>query len=162
MSRNATGWGENYRELRFEDKSIIFILAQGGKVSAETRLDLGPEVISTRFFKHDIPTEAEVEAAINYIEDELMSDSSLICGGEGLVTADEGVARALGLEPGLSRFYPRQEVEELFTEYALVSMGRSPALSGVTMEPRAFARILALREVLHHLNFGGLTVALSP
>ncbi len=116
--------------------------------TAQHRLALGPAHLAKRFFNHELPTEGEVEEAINYIEDELMRHLDLVRAGERFRTTEALFVEILGLGT-----FSRQEVEELFTRYALRSMGRSAVYDDLTIEAKAYAALLVLRELLHHYDF---------
>ncbi|MCA9637983.1 MAG: hypothetical protein KC420_18270, partial [Myxococcales bacterium] len=112
-----------------------------------------------RFVRHEVPTEAEVEHAINFIEDELMKASEIRNSeGRGLVS-DEPVLRAVfGRERDAPRTWSREEVEGLFTRYARISMGWPRGRDGLVVDAREYLALLVVREVLHHLDYRSITV----
>ena len=110
-----------------------------------------------RFFVHDIPTEGEIEHAINYLEDTIMSRMDMVSREPQPLFTDDPELIALLNPQGLEvREYDRDAVEEMFSRYALLSMGRSPAYEKVTMDARKYAALLVIREILHHMNFTGI------
>ena len=143
------------RLLVMEHETISFLYIDNGRLIKNSELPLGSERIIRDFFKRDVPSEAEVEYAINFIEDELMSDKDLINGGEKLYLPGE-MTTLLNLREEKDESLSRQTVEEIFTTYALVSMGRSPVYDSVDMNRENYAKLLVLREILHHLNFEDL------
>lgn len=71
---------------------------------------------------------------------------------ELLYNADAFIAEHFHVTTSAPRQLSIQAIEDEFTQYALLSMGRSPALSGVQMDREKYAGILILREILHHLE----------
>jgi len=121
-------------------------------ITKKIRLDFGYETIAGKYFKKDIPGEAEVEYAINFIEDELMSHEELVNDGDALYIDEKFMMDLIKPENG-TRVITRQEIEEIFTKYALVSMGRSPIYDNVEINKERYAKLLILREIMHHLDF---------
>ena len=144
---------ENHVFITLDGEDLIFHRQSGrnslelGKVKIEWNYLVG------KFVHRPIPTEAEVEYAINYIEDELMKDPALV-NSEGLelYCASKELAELLDSE-GKETEYTKQEIEELFTPYALLSMGRSPVYDDLTMNGRKYMALLVVREIVNHLNF---------
>lgn len=61
------------RVLKIDSESMKFIYIKNGKLENELLLNIGVDKIVRSFFKNEIPNEGEIENAINYIEDILMS-----------------------------------------------------------------------------------------
>jgi hypothetical protein len=147
-----------FRLIEITADSVIFRFFKDGREERSLALDLSPATIADRFFRHAIPGEAEVEYAINFIEDELMKDARLVNAGENLYVADRPLAEALRVTAGGAVTLTREAVEEAFTQYALLSMGRSPVYDDMTMDKEKYATVLIVREILHHLDFGAITL----
>ncbi len=143
------------RLLVMDNETISFLFIDNGRLMKDIELPLGAERIIRDFFRRDVPSEAEVEYAINFIEDELMSDKDLVNDGEKLYLPGEMTA-LLNLREEKDESLSKQTVEEIFTTYALVSMGPSPVYDSVDMNRENYAKLLVLREILHHLNFEDL------
>lgn len=128
--------------------------------TAQFELDIGIHKTSRDFFRSDIPSPAEVEDAINFIEDELMKASALAESQSELITFDAEI-RSIAAEAGVedATYLDRQAMEELFTRYALISMGRPEAFDTLKMDREFFANLLILREVMHHLGFERIRIA---
>lgn len=148
----------NFRLIEITADNIIFHFFREGREERSLALNLSPATIAAGFFRHSIPGEAEVEYAINFIEDELMKDRALVNSGEKLYVADRSLAEALRVPAGGSATLTREAVEEAFTQYALLSMGRSPAYDDISMDREKYAAVLIVREILHHLDFGAITL----
>lgn len=136
-----------YLEIGMENITFVYIENMENKIEKE--VNIGYIKISKSFFKSKIPTESEVENAINYIEDELMKDKELVSSGEELISEDKGIREILGNKES----YSREEMEEIFTKYALLSMGQSAVFNKIEINHEKYAKLLVLREIMHHLNF---------
>jgi len=146
------------RVLNIDEEVLRFQYLVNHSLQKEITLKAGYQTIAARFFRQDIPTEAETEYAINYIEDELMSNKELLNKGETLVSSDQHLAEVFhknGLEKST---YSRQEVENLFSQYAYVIMGQPSLLNLMAVTREDFATILLLREIIHHLGFEAINI----
>ncbi|MBS2100055.1 hypothetical protein [Carboxylicivirga linearis] len=144
---------QNKRRLQIGQDYIQFDFIQNNSIEKEMKLKIGYDFIIQKFFRHDVPNEAEIEYAINYIEDELMSNKALLNVEDELTTKDTAMMD-LFRKNGLNESkYDRQRVEDLFNQYAYIIMGASPVISGIDINKKDIAVILVLREIMHHLNF---------
>jgi len=115
-------------------------------------IHIGVEQIANDFFRHDIPGEPEIDHAINCIEDELMRNLVLQSGGRTLISNDKLHAAIFNVTEGATEF-SREQVETVFTRYAWLSMGRASATDKLQTGKQAYAALLILREILHHLDY---------
>lgn len=148
---------ENYsgtvRLLAIEKEILRFQFLVNHSLQKEITLEAGYQTIANRFFQQDIPTEAETEYAINYIEDELMSSKDLLNRNETLVSSDQHLAEVFHKNGFTQSTFSRREVENLFTQYAYVVMGRLSSVKRSAITREDFATLLLLREITHHLDF---------
>ena len=136
--------------LSFAPGRTLLRAARGG----ETTLAIGPDVLATQVFRHDPPTSAEVERAIDLIEEALMASALPHAPGRGLQTG-EAVLRAYAA-PG-ERSVDRAQVEGWFDRLAAAAQGLNPAAAqGLPTGPHAAAALVILRECMHHLGFARL------
>lgn len=144
--------------LDIEEQVLKFHFQKDNESVKQITLKAGYKRISDTFFKRDIPNEAEIEFAINSIEDELMSNKEL-SGRKGyLFSSDENLI-AIFRKNGLNeRAYSRQSVEDLFSQYARVMMGAPSSEINAEITREDVAIILILREIMHHLDFEELRV----
>lgn len=154
MNSNEISLEKETVELKSLEEEVIFL-----HNSLEIgRVKIGWDYIGKRFVKSQIPNEMEIENAINYIEDELMKDLSLKnTHNFNLYTKDKDLIDLLG-EKKKSLTYTIGEIEEEFTKYALLSMGRSPVIDGIELNNKRYIALLVIREILHHLKFDGITL----
>lgn len=144
----------NNIELRNENEEIAFY-NNSHKLGS---VKIGWDYVATRFVKSQIPSEAEVEYAINYIEDELMKDMKLVNTQYlNLVTSQKDFVELLG-QKGNTVEYSTDEIEKEFTKYALLSMGRSPVVDGISLNNKRYILLLVIREILHHLKFRSIKI----
>jgi exopolyphosphatase/pppGpp-phosphohydrolase len=118
---------------------------------AAAMLPLGAKSLAEAFFRHDPPTEFELEQAIDAIEDALTATRLPHASRGTLVTADSWVRELVGLEAGSS--LTRDAVEGLFQRLVSASQGRTGALAGLPSGGEGAATLLLLRECMHHLGF---------
>ncbi|GET23321.1 hypothetical protein [Prolixibacter denitrificans] len=141
------------RLLAIEKEILRFQFLVNHSLQKEITLEAGYQTIANRFFQQDIPTEAETEYAINYIEDELMSSKDLLNRNEILISSDEHMAEVFRKNDFAQSRYSRREVESLFSQYASIITGRPSSLNRQSVTREDFATILLLREITHHLGF---------
>ena len=140
-------------------------IAQGADMAKPEKLwvfDIGTERTASDFFKHNPPTPADVENAIQVVEDEVMPLHRLLMATSDLYTLDESIQDIARLtvysevQHGLT--LARKDVEQVFNRLAAIISGR-PASQDVLPTTNSFAAtLLILREVMHHLGFMNITV----
>ena len=137
------------------DKSAsFFYFIDGGEQLIS--LPVGYEDISARYFRHTPPTPDDIEYAINYIEDEIekvvpkIPHTFVLCSADDFIRQ---IGELCGVEDLPLPTLPRDQLEELFGQYAEISMGRPPRSHETDVTPRFYARLLILREFMHHLKF---------
>lgn len=136
------------------------ILRGGTKDSASLSFSLGylsPELS----LQHKPPSPAELEGAIELIEESVMPLARLVSPATRLVTEDAFAGRLLGLAGRTTASggeLPLAEVEGLFNDMADVSQGR-PSAGSPYLDPALCGYLLILRELMHHLAFQNITVA---
>ena len=167
---------ETYRAIRQKvaDIDVLTVLhmsdeysfiAQGADMVKPEKLwvfDIGKERTARNFFKHNPPTLAEVENAIQVVEDEIMSLHRQLIATPDLYTLDESVYEIakLTVSTGSEKkiILSRPDMEQVFNRLAAIISGR-PASQDVLPTTNSFAAtLLILREVMHHLGFMNITV----
>jgi len=139
-------------------------------ISERISMDIGSVRITERFFRHDPPTHAELEAAIEVIEDNLQHAARFSFSGSTLVGV-AGTATTLAvLAQGLQTFdvrrvsnyrLTRERVEELFRQLRAIPSEKIRGLSSV-MEGRhdiITAGTLIVREIMAHFRFEDMVVS---
>jgi hypothetical protein len=113
-----------------------------------------------RALKHQPPTPLELENAIAAIEDIVMPLARSISASTQLVTSDPLALRLFELAGSVSTQGSSLGIgalEALFNEMADVSQGR-PSTGSPFLDPALCGYLLILREFMHHLAFGDVTV----
>lgn len=126
-----------------------------------TVLPLGPgsDALAAQHFHHTPPTPLEMEQAIVTVEDAMAPLRAQLPAAARLVSADAGIgamARLAGLAPAASADFSRQAIERTFGRLAAVVEGQPAAHAGLPTDPAFAARLLILRELMHHLDFAGI------
>ena len=139
--------------LTIKKEELLFQYFQDDTIQKEIKLPAGYEFIWSKFFQHPIPTDAEIDYAINYIEDALMSNKELLNHNKEIYSGDKKLIAVFQKNELTNDFLSRLAVEDLFNRYARVIMGAP--LSSIKAEITAedCAILLILREIMHHLNF---------
>lgn len=133
----------------------------GAEPSSVLVLPIGYEKTGSDFFHHTPPTPEEVENAINLVEDEVTRVAKVTGPGSTLHTADASIreiARLAGVSDQPVMTLSRDEMERFFSRFAAVSMGRPAAMEKIPVDPSSAARLLILREFMHHLGCESISV----
>lgn len=141
---------EKYRILNIDYNKIEFFYIENFLITKKNELYFGNKTIEEKYFHHCIPSYAEVEYAINFIEDELMSNKELLNDNDELYIDERFMMEIFFFK---NKIVTRDEIEEIFTQYALISMGKSPIYDDVDMNKEKYSKLLILREIMHHLDF---------
>jgi len=122
---------------------------------------VGADELAEAVFRHDPPSALEIEHAIDRIEDALTA-SGLRHGERGDALIDDPPLHAmLGWQDGPGRA-GREDVERLFQDLAAALPTKPAFLRDVPAGRVAAARLLILRECLHHLGFQGVRSIVPP
>ncbi|WP_052074770.1 hypothetical protein [Shewanella mangrovi] len=124
-------------------------------------LPVGYQLVAQRFFQHTPPTPDDLEYAINYIEDEIERAIPAIGRIELLASQTpylRKIAELAGVSVSPLMELPRQQMERLFGFYAEISQGRPPLPSEPDVSPEFYAKLLILREYMHHLKVTSITL----
>ena len=134
--------------LRLQERSTVLEFDGSGAVT----LSVGARGLAEDVLRHDPPTPAELERAIDLVEDALTASRLARADRGALVTAD-ALLRAL---PGLATqdaSLTRDAVEALFQRLASRALGMPMAAAELPHGRDIAAALLILRECLHHLGF---------
>ena len=123
-------------------------------------LTIGAQTIADGYFEHVPATALELENAIAIVEDEIARARPSLPGDLALHTADAPlceIARLAGVTESATMILSRDAVEQTFERLAAVALGRPAARSGLPTGNEFAARLLILREFMHHLQFTAIT-----
>lgn len=127
-----------------------------------TTLPIGYQLVADKFFQHTPPNPDDLEYGINYLEDEIERAIPQIGQIELLLTQQDfliEIAKLAGITPAKTMVLPREQMERLFGYYAEISQGRPPLPSEPDVSQVFYAKLLILREYMHHLKVLSLTLA---
>ena len=131
-------------------------------------MDVGIDLLATRTFKQQMPTEAQLEHGIMLVEDAAMPMARLIPPSNVFVTRDpyllEVGQQALGVRDvatawkasGRLPMLSREAVEGQFDMLARQAAHPHLPLGDLPQSPRWAATLLFLREILHHWQLGAV------
>lgn len=125
-------------------------------------LPLGTASLAHRHFRHRPPTPAELEAAIEVVEDALMPLIPRLRGPGTLLTHDAeslALAEFAGLLPRTALEIDLATVERQFNRLVDVANGRPALTEGLPPRATFAANLLILRELMHHAGRVSVTVA---
>lgn len=142
--------------LLIEKETLTFDFQNSEQQNDEVVLKAGYQHISDTYLKGHIPSEAEVEYAINYIEDELMSNKLLINTNEELIVKSQIAKGVFQKYITFSKTLSRDEIERLFNRLARAVVSKDSS-DFLTLNSLDFAIVLLLREITHHLKFSQIT-----
>ncbi|MBL8481504.1 MAG: hypothetical protein JNJ60_04870 [Rhodocyclaceae bacterium] len=111
-------------------------------------LPLGAARIAQRFLRHVPPAPAELEMAIEAIENSIEEVDLRLAAGSVFVLAG-------AWPPGLSVAAPgmdRDAVENIFQRLAALALGRPASSETLPLDAVFCAAALVLRELMHHLG----------
>lgn len=137
------------------DRIVLDVLTVAG--SADTgKLDAGSWQDVSRLLRHEPPTPSELEAAIAAIEDALMPALRRLPASRRLVASTALLADIAAAAGSAKAALETATVEMLFNRLADVAHGTPAARLGIPVDRAFAARLLLLREVLHHGGFGAV------
>lgn len=148
--------------LHIGEEQTIVVSQSGNEAAVPLTLPIG-SAITAKCFKHNPPTEAEMENAIMLVEDELFRIRHSIVKGSTLATADASV-RSIAMFAGVpdqpNLALTRELVEHTFNRLAAIVQGRPASLDSIPTNAQFCATLLILREFMHHLDFSAIDVKL--
>jgi hypothetical protein len=153
--------GEQVMLLSIEPEVTRFVFGRQGVPEGSIVLHLGAGTVVREAFKEEFPDESRLETAIAAVEDELMKGWPLPAEPRRLSVVDASlfdVAQASGYRPQPQIELDLQAVEGLFGRLAAISYGSPAVQQGLPRDAAFAARLLILREVLHHLRFDGVVL----
>ena len=134
--------------IRIEPQRTTLVSPDGSEVVAATGFD----TLAGGVFHHEPPQPAELEQAIDLVEEALMATHLPHAERGDLVTSDPLLNALPGLRHPGARL-TRDQIEALFQQLAATSLGRPAGQSGLPEGRQSAAALLILRERMHHLGY---------
>jgi exopolyphosphatase/pppGpp-phosphohydrolase len=138
--------------LRLDERSTLLEFEDSRTVT----LNVGPQGLADTVLQHDPPTPAELERAIDLVEDAL-GGLHRVSAGTGLLTADALLLALPGPGPQGGSL-TRDAVELLFQRLASRALGTPVPADELPQGREIAAALLILRECMHHLDFDRVDV----
>ncbi|MGD9773300.1 hypothetical protein [Diaphorobacter sp.] len=162
--------GERDRWLLQINAQSTLVLPEPGSMDAPGGLTLpvGTEQLAARWLRGNPPTLLQIEQAIEVIEDAVMPARARLPAALQLATRDPhahalrtlttgpGAAEAAGAVAG--DWLGIAAVEQLFDRLAARAAGRPAAHDALPVDGASAARLLILRELLHHWGLPGVAL----
>jgi exopolyphosphatase/pppGpp-phosphohydrolase len=147
--------------LHIGEEQTAVASGAGAEPDAVLLLSIGSERTAAEFFQHTPPTPGELENAIMRVEDEVTRARAITVADSALFSADAAI-REIALVAGLADqptlVLALDAVERTFDQLAAVALGRPAGSAGIPASTAFAARLLILREFMHHLQFSSITV----
>lgn len=146
--------------LHIGERQTSVTLAADAQAGEMLTLPLGFASIAAAFFRHDPPSEAEMENAIQAVEDVVMPLHRRIDPASALRSADPAlreIALLAGVAPAPDMALGVDAMERVFDRLAAVVTGSTAARQGIPAGREFAATLLILREFMHHLKFASIT-----
>ncbi|MDE2419424.1 MAG: hypothetical protein KGN32_16665 [Burkholderiales bacterium] len=118
-------------------------------------LAMGTQQIADAFFRRMPPTRLQVENAIQLVEDEVVRARTLAPAGTWICSADDdmrAIAALAGESAVSDRLLSLEDVEHTFNRWVDWVEGRPASQDDLPKSASFAARLLILRECMHHLQ----------
>ena len=147
--------------LRFQELLTQVCSAPEADWVVNLSLPIAPATLARDVLRHTPPTPLEIEQAIERVEDAVMPARAHLPQAFALQVDDaplREMAGGAGADPstgGVARL-SIQDVENLFSRLVALSEGRPATQDGLPSDGASAARLIILREVLHHWGQDGV------
>ena len=147
--------------LRVDEEQTAIAVGRGATPDATLTLAIGTQKTAKAHFKHTPPSPLELEKAIATVEDEVTRAKTLMPTGARLVTTDRSlrdIALLSGLPSAPAMRLPLDTMERTFDRMVQRSLGYPASFDRLPAGNDFAARLLILREFMHHLQFADITL----
>jgi exopolyphosphatase/pppGpp-phosphohydrolase len=141
--------------LHIDEEQTLVVIGHGMRIEDVIELPLGAMSTSRAHFQRYPPTPAEIENAIQVVEDTLMPVRAKIPQGAELASADAAVELVARLASAGTPL-PIEAMEEVFNRLADAIMGSPASMAQIPEDPGFAASLLILREFMHHMQFAAI------
>ncbi len=146
--------------LEIQDRSTHVVGGRRDTPEFCESLSVGARSLSEMHFLHSPPSAMDLERAIYQIEDEVMRTRQSVPMNTVLVTTDTGMLPVLAAAEAAEADSPvlsLDAVEQLYQRLAAIAEGRPVTQDDIPLDSDFVARILILREFMHHLGFSEIS-----
>lgn len=146
--------------LQFQELSTPIHSAPQADLAVNLALPIGADALARDVLRHTPPRPLDIEQAIELIEDAVMPARAQLPEVFTLQTDDAllwamatGDAESPQTEP---IWLSVDAIEQLFNRLVARAEGRPAAQDALPVDPASAARLIALREMLHHWGLDGV------
>lgn len=144
--------------LHITEQETFFLFDPNAREEIIT-LPYGYISISDDYYKHTPPTESDIEAAINVVEDEIMLMVKRVQNSNlHLVSFDKQLHEIKGYIATENNTLSSMDIESLFSRLAAIITGRPASMDNLPTDNNFSAYLLILREIMHHFKFKDIEV----
>ena len=143
----------------------VVVVSRGTATDVRLELPIGAVRTAEEFFRHDPPQPAELEAAIDAVEDQMTSVAGRLPAGATLLVTGSfagEIRQAVGTDEDANEVVSLDAIERLFQRLASASLGNPAARQGLPPGNGFVAAALILREFMHHLGFVSVVFRTEP
>lgn len=144
------------------EQQTTAVCGAGPAPESVLHLALGSKKTAETFFKHLPPTPDEMELAIMTVEDEVMAIRHDLPPGSSLFSFDPELAVIARLSGGKQEAdgwqLPLDNMEQTFKRLERVMLGSPASWEGIPLDSGFCARLLILREFMHHHGFDDVRI----
>lgn len=147
--------------LRFQELTTQVHSAPGVDSVVNLAPPIAPAPLAREVLRHTPPTPLEIEQAIERVEDAVMPARAHLPQAFALQVDDAPLREMAGGGPGSARptdapaWLSVQDVENLFGRLVALSEGRPATQDALPSDGAHAARLVIVREILHHWGLGG-------
>lgn len=152
---------DKHDHLSIGDEFVMLRLATMPDDEAPVHLPVGVRKLSGEFLRHAPPTPYELEMAIATIEDAIMAAMPRLRQVSELAIADAdiaGIVAATGMAGEGTVTLSLDAIERTYRRLADVAHGMPASRAGIPEDALFAARLLILRELMHHVGYEHLAV----
>ena len=146
--------------LRFQE--LVAQIQSGPKADLAVNLSvpLSVDALAREVLRHAPPRPLEIEHAIELVEDAVMPARAQLPAAFTLQT-DDALLRAMALQGAESAseepiWLSTDAAEHLFNRLVARAEGRPASQDALPVDPASAARLIALREMVHHWGLDGV------
>ena len=146
--------------LRFQELFALIQSAPGADLTVNLSLPLSADALARELLRHAPPSPLEIERAIERVEDAVMPARARLPAALRLQTSDARL-RALVGAAGAARadapvWLDIDTVEQIFNRLVARAQGRPASQDPLPVDGPSAARLVIVRELLHHWRLDGL------
>ncbi|MBA0166605.1 MULTISPECIES: hypothetical protein [Pectobacterium] len=166
LARQCVAPDASVTVLCIGEQQTTVVCGTASHPSVTLQLTIGFDKTAATFFRHLPPTPDEMELAIMAVEDEVTRIRHDIPAGSVLFAFDPAlvtIAQISGAEKEDAGWRLLQDdMERTFKRLERVMLGSPAAWEGIPLENAFSARLLILREFMHHHGFDSALILLLP